>query len=77
MEDQIAPKAVILLSGGLDLSTLLAIAKSEGFDTYALSFRYGQRHQVEIEAAKRVVQSLGVERHIVLDIDLEASVGRP
>lgn len=68
--DQIKPRAVVLLSGGLDSSTLLAIAKSQGFDAYALSFRYGQRHHVEIEAASRVVRSLGAARHIVLDIDL-------
>ena len=75
MEDEIAAKAVVLLSGGLDSSTLLAIAKSEGFDTYALSFRYGQRHQVEIEAARQVAQSLGVRQHIVLDIDLRSFGG--
>ena len=75
MRDRIAAKAVVLLSGGLDSSTLLAIAKSEGFDTYALSFRYGQRHQVEIEAARQVAQSLGVRQHIVLDIDLRSFGG--
>jgi 7-cyano-7-deazaguanine synthase len=69
-EDQIAAKAVVLLSGGLDSSTLLAIARSERFDACALSFRYGQRHQVEIEAASRVAKSLGAAQHIVLDIDL-------
>jgi 7-cyano-7-deazaguanine synthase len=75
MEDRIAPKAVVLLSGGLDSSTLLAIASAQGFDTYALSFRYGQRHQMEIEAAKRVAQSLGAGHHIVLDIDLRCIGG--
>lgn len=63
-------KAVVLLSGGLDSATVLAIAKSEGFEPYALSFRYGQRHTVELEAAKRVAASMGVAKHIVLDIDL-------
>lgn len=63
-------KAVILLSGGLDSSTTLAIAKSEGFDLYALSFRYGQRHAGEIAAAMKVASSLHVKRHVILDIDL-------
>jgi len=64
-----------LLSGGLDSSTLLAMAKSEGFDTCALSFRYGQRHRVEIEAARQVAQSLGAGQHMVLDIDLRSFGG--
>ncbi len=63
-------KAVVLLSGGLDSTTTLAIAKSEGFTPYALSFRYGQRHQVELESAKRVAQALGVAEHVIADIDL-------
>lgn len=62
--------AIILLSGGLDSTTCLAIAKSQGFDLYALSFRYGQRHQHEIEAAKRIAERAGVARHVILDIDL-------
>lgn len=62
--------AILLLSGGLDSTTCLAIAQSEGFDIYALSFRYGQRHQHEIEAAKRIAERAGVVRHIILDIDL-------
>jgi 7-cyano-7-deazaguanine synthase len=62
--------AVVLLSGGLDSTTTLAIAKSEGFTPYALSFRYGQRHGVELESAKRVVQALGVAEHVIADIDL-------
>jgi 7-cyano-7-deazaguanine synthase len=62
--------AVILLSGGLDSATTLAIARRDGFTPYALSFRYGQRHKPELEAASRVAESLGVARHIVLDIDL-------
>jgi 7-cyano-7-deazaguanine synthase len=66
--------AVVLLSGGLD-STTLAIAISEGYRPYALSFRYGQRHEVEIAAARRVAESVGVARHIVLDIDLRAFGG--
>lgn len=63
-------RAVILLSGGLDSTTTLAIAKAEGFEPYALSFRYGQRHEHEVEAARRVASTLGVAQHIVLDIDL-------
>jgi len=67
--------AVILLSGGLDSATVLAIAKSEGFRTYALSFDYGQRHDVELDSARRVAQSLGAERHVVAKIDLRAFGG--
>jgi 7-cyano-7-deazaguanine synthase len=63
-------RAVILLSGGLDSATTLAIAKREGFACYALSFRYGQRHGLELEAARRVAQHLGAAEHVVLDIDL-------
>jgi 7-cyano-7-deazaguanine synthase len=62
--------AIILLSGGLDSTTTLAIARSQGFTAYALSFRYGQRHQIEIAAAQRIAQSMGVARHVVTDIDL-------
>ena len=62
--------AVVLLSGGLDSTTTLAIAKSEGFTPYALSFRYGQRHSVELDSAKRVAQALGVAEHVIADIDL-------
>jgi 7-cyano-7-deazaguanine synthase len=63
-------KAVILLSGGLDSTTALAIAKSEGFAPYALSFRYGQRHQVELESAARVAAAMGAIEHVVAEIDL-------
>ena len=62
--------AVVLLSGGLDSTTTLAIARAEGFTPYALSFRYGQRHQVELDSAARVARALGVAEHIVADIDL-------
>lgn len=65
-----SPKAVLLLSGGLDSSTTLAIARAAGFQIYALSFRYGQRHQFEITAAEAVAKSLGVVRHEIIDIDL-------
>lgn len=62
--------AVVLLSGGLDSTTTLAIAKAEGFTPYALSFRYGQRHAVELESAARVAQAMGVAEHVIADIDL-------
>lgn len=64
------PRAVVLLSGGLDSATTLAIAAGEGFETYALTFRYGQRHHREIEAARRVAAALGAARHVVSEIDL-------
>jgi 7-cyano-7-deazaguanine synthase len=64
------PKAVVLLSGGLDSTTTLAIAKHEGFEPYGLSFLYGQRHVVEIEAARAVAALMGVVQHVVLSIDL-------
>ena len=63
-------KAVVLLSGGLDSTTVAAIARSEGYDVFGLSFRYGQRHAVELEAAARVAKSLGAMKHLVMDIDL-------
>jgi 7-cyano-7-deazaguanine synthase len=68
-------KAVVLLSGGLDSTTVLAIARNEGYDVYALTFRYGQRHEVEIEAARRICESFGVTQHVVAEIDLRAFGG--
>jgi 7-cyano-7-deazaguanine synthase len=67
--------AVVLLSGGLDSTTTLAIAKEEGFQLQALTFRYGQRHAIEIAAARRVAQAMGVERHVFVDIDLRVFGG--
>ncbi|MEJ8657129.1 MULTISPECIES: 7-cyano-7-deazaguanine synthase QueC [Streptomyces] len=67
--------AIVLLSGGLDSTTVLAIAKDQGYTPYALSFRYGQRHSVELEAAKRVVETQGVARHVIADIDLRVFGG--
>ena len=62
--------AVVLLSGGLDSATVLAIARSQGFEIAALSFRYGQRHGAEISAAQSIAKRAGVSRHVIADIDL-------
>ena len=67
--------AVVLLSGGLDSCTTLAIAKSEAFDIHALSFRYGQRHEIEIDAAHRIAVALDVKNHTTVDIDLRSFGG--
>jgi len=66
----IMKKAVLLLSGGLDSATTLALAREQGFEVYALSFRYGQRHAVELKAAAKVASTLGAKEHKVADIDL-------
>jgi 7-cyano-7-deazaguanine synthase len=63
-------KAVVLLSGGLDSTTALALAKDEGYAAYALSFRYGQRHGTELAAASRIAEALQAEQHLVVDVDL-------
>jgi 7-cyano-7-deazaguanine synthase len=70
-----AVPAVVLLSGGVDSTTCLAIAKADGYAPYALSFRYGQRHLLELEAARRVVQALGAREHVVAEIDLRVFGG--
>jgi 7-cyano-7-deazaguanine synthase len=69
------PKAVVLLSGGMDSTTVAAIAQREGFEVLALSVRYGQRHAVELDAASRVAQRLGIHDHVVIDLDLRAFGG--
>jgi 7-cyano-7-deazaguanine synthase len=68
-------RAVVLLSGGLDSTTTAAIAKSEGFDVYALTFDYGQRHEVEVKAAGQIAERLGLADHKVCKIDLRAFGG--
>jgi 7-cyano-7-deazaguanine synthase len=67
--------AVCLLSGGLDSATCLAFARREGFECYALSFDYGQRHRIELDAAARIVASLGAARHLIVPIDLRVFGG--
>lgn len=67
-------KAIVLSSGGLDSTTAMAIARQEGYDVYSLSFRYGQRHARELEAAQRVAKAFGAKEHLVIDIDL-AKIG--
>ena len=69
------PKAVLLLSGGLDSTTLLAHAVHEGFDVHAMTFRYGQRHAGEIDAARRVARHYRVQDHVIVDIDLRVFGG--
>src|SRR5579885_2995449 len=70
-----ARKAVVLVSGGLDSATTLAIARSQGFHCAAISFDYGQRHRFELEAAKKVCAANGVSRHVIVPIDLRAFGG--
>lgn len=69
------PAAVVLLSGGLDSYTAAAVAQRDGFELYALTIRYGQRHAQELEAARRVAAALGVKRHLELDVDLSRMGG--
>jgi 7-cyano-7-deazaguanine synthase len=73
--NQVAHKAVLLLSGGLDSATVLAMARARGFDCYALSLDYGQRHHAELAAARRVAAALGVKEHKVLPLSLDAIGG--
>jgi 7-cyano-7-deazaguanine synthase len=69
------PRAVVLLSGGLDSATVAAFAKRDGMEINALSFDYGQRHDIEIAAAREVARSIGAARHVILPIDLRAFGG--
>lgn len=64
-------KAVVLLSGGIDSATAMAVAKEAGYALYALSFRYGQRHGIEIDKAQRIAQVMGIKKHFILDINLK------
>ncbi|MFO7890604.1 MAG: 7-cyano-7-deazaguanine synthase QueC [bacterium] len=68
-------KAVVLLSGGMDSATTLAVAKSEGYHCFALSFRYGQSHSPELKAAKKIAESMNLEKHLIFDLDLSAIGG--
>lgn len=68
-------RAVVLLSGGLDSATSLAVARSDGFEPYALTFQYGQRHAAEIDASRRVADQLGVRRHVILPVELRVFGG--
>lgn len=68
-------KAVVLLSGGLDSSTCVAIAQNQGFEVYGLSFAYGQRDNHELDAAARVAKAMNIKRHVIIDIDLRAFGG--
>ncbi|MEI6427083.1 MAG: 7-cyano-7-deazaguanine synthase QueC [Pseudanabaena sp. ELA607] len=70
MTESPQPKAVVLLSGGLDSATVAAIAQQEGYAVIALSFRYGQRHQRELQAAQKIAQYLGITEHFIVDVQL-------
>jgi 7-cyano-7-deazaguanine synthase len=63
-------RAVVLSSGGIDSTTAMAIAKAEGYEIYSLSFNYGQRHEVELQAAQRIAKALGAKEHLIIDLDL-------
>jgi len=71
----VSRRAVVLLSGGLDSTTTLAIAQSQGFVAHAMTFRYGQRHEVEIDAARKIAAQRGVAQHVITDIDLRVFGG--
>ena len=68
-------RAVVLLSGGLDSTTTLAVAQRDGFELHAMTFRYGQRHEIEVDAARRVARAANVADHVVVDIDLRSFGG--
>jgi 7-cyano-7-deazaguanine synthase len=63
-------KAVVLSSGGIDSTTVMAMARAEGYEVYSLTFNYGQRHAVELQAAQRIAEALGVKEHLIIDLDL-------
>ena len=67
--------AIVLLSGGLDSATTLAIARSQDYETYALSFDYGQRHRLELYAAKKIAKSLGAKKHLIVKVDNQVFAG--
>lgn len=75
MGDGLNKRAVVLLSGGLDSATVLAMARAEGYDCYALSLDYGQRHHTELQAARRVAKALGAVEHKILPLSLDALGG--
>nr|MBL8532936.1 7-cyano-7-deazaguanine synthase QueC [Betaproteobacteria bacterium] len=75
MTDTVGRRAVVLLSGGLDSATVLAIARQDGYECHALSVRYGQRHSAELDAAPRVARQLGAVSHRIVDVDLRAIGG--
>jgi 7-cyano-7-deazaguanine synthase len=68
-------KAIVLLSGGLDSTTTLAVAKRDGHQPFAMTFRYGQRHEIEVDAARRVARAAGAKDHVIVDIDLRSFGG--
>ena len=68
-------RAVVLLSGGLDSTTTLAVARRDGFEPCAMTFRYGQRHEIEVDAARRVARAASVQQHVVVDVDLRSFGG--
>ena len=69
------PRAVVLLSGGLDSTTTLSVARRDGYEPFAMTFRYGQRHEIEVDAARRVARAANVGHHVVVDIDLRTFGG--
>lgn len=75
LKEEVMKKAVVLLSGGLDSTTCLAYATHKGFECYALSFLYGQRHQAELQAAKKIAQHYNVKKHVIFPLDVAAFSG--